>query len=77
VHFDDFSTYKHGKPWVDWETEALTEVGGRDVTTFGIHDCYAHLWLDRYEGFLAKLAGVGRLRTIGEVSDELFLRSGE
>jgi hypothetical protein len=77
VHFDDFSMYKHGVSWARWESDALGEIARRAVTTFGLHDCYAHFWLDHYDGFLAKLADIGRLCTIGEVADETFLRAAE
>jgi hypothetical protein len=56
---------------------ALREVSQRRTTTFGVHDCYAHLWIERYDAFLKKLADIGRLRTIGEVADDLFLCGAE
>ena len=51
VFFDDFPLYRSETTWGAWETDALREVAARDTTVFGLHDCYAHLWLDRYEGF--------------------------
>ncbi len=77
VHFDDYPLYKVGAAWSDWETEALRDVTARSTTIFGVHDCYAHLWLDHYDDFLAKLADVGRLRPIGEVAAELFRCAAE
>ena len=77
VFFDDFPLYRSETTWGAWETDALREVAARDTTVFGLHDCYAHLWLDRYEGFLVKLADVGRLRPVGDVAAELFLGAAE
>jgi len=77
VHFDDYPLYRSGASMSTWEAEALRDVMARATTTFGVHDCYAHLWLDHYEGFLAKLADIGRLRPIGEVAAELFLCAAE
>ena len=77
VLFDDFSFYKQGTSWTEWERQALGVIEHRPLTTFGLHDCYAHYWLEHYDGFLKRLTGIGRLRTIGEVADELFLCDAE
>jgi hypothetical protein len=77
VHLDDFPLYRSAMSWRDWEAEALRQASARDTTVLGVHDCYAHWWLDHYEGFLARLADAGRLRTIGSVAAELFRRAAE
>ncbi len=77
VAFDDFPLYRSATPWNAWEADALREVAARDIAIFGVHDCYAHLWLDHYAGFLAKLADLGRLRPVGDVAAELFRGAAE
>jgi peptidoglycan/xylan/chitin deacetylase (PgdA/CDA1 family) len=77
VHFDDFPLYKRGMPWSEWESEAIADIEGRTTATFGMHDCYAHYWLDGYDEFLARLGDLGRLRTIGDVANDLFLCRAE
>jgi hypothetical protein len=77
VRFDDFPMYKTGVSWPEWESTAVASIRNHQTTVFGLHDCYAHLWLDRYDDFLARLADLGRLRTIGQIADELFLQTAE
>lgn len=77
VAFDDFPLHRAATSWSAWEADALRDVAARETTVFGLHDCYAHHWLDHYDGFLAKLADIGRLRPIGDVAAELFRCAAE
>ena len=73
VAFDDFELYRSGTPFEDWEAEAVRTIAAREVAVFGLHDCYAHLWLDRYEPFLERVLAVGEARTVDELAAEVTL----
>jgi hypothetical protein len=77
IFFDDFPMYKRGTPFEEWERNALTTTGQRSFTAFGLHDCYASHWLERYDALLAKLSEAGTIRTVGEVADRIFLGTAE
>ena len=44
-----------------------------DFLALGTHDCYAHWWLPHYETFLERLQKLGTIRTVNDVSADLFL----
>jgi hypothetical protein len=73
VNFDDFSLYKDGTRFEDWEAAALRTIGSRDIVVFTLHDCYAPLWRDRYEEFLERVLPLGQLQTVDELSADLTL----
>jgi len=77
IRFDDFPMYHAGQDFDAWEQRALEIVREHDVTAFGLHDCYAHLWLDRFDEFLGKLQDLGCLETVGEVANRAALGSAE
>jgi hypothetical protein len=68
IAFDDFRLFRNGRAYDDWEAEALATVASRDVAAFALHDCYAYLWLDRYEAFLERVLSLGELRTVDELA---------
>ena len=39
----------------------------------GLHDCYAHHWLDRYPALLEKLRGAASLATLDQAAADLTL----
>jgi len=77
IRFDDFGMHSAGQPFDAWEAQALDTVGQHAFTAFGLHDCYAEHWLDRFDGFLEKLEDLGQLRTVGEVANRAALGSAE
>ncbi len=68
VHFDDFALYRNGLDFSTWAETALARIAENDLVVFSLHDCYAHLWLDRYLSFLTQVRGLGDLRTLDEVA---------
>jgi hypothetical protein len=73
VAFDDYALYRSGTPFGDWEAEAVRAIASRDVVVFGLHDCYAYLWLDRYEAFLERVLALAQTRTVDELAAEVTL----
>ena len=75
IQFDDFPMYRDGLAYDAWETAALATIENNRFVAFGLHDCYGEFWLSRYAGFLEKIRRLGRLMTMNQVADEVFLRN--
>jgi len=75
ILFDDHALYTGEVTYEEWEHQALKEVERRQFTAFSLHDCYAPLWLRHYPRFLDKVAGLGSLSTLDEVSARVILAS--
>jgi hypothetical protein len=71
VHRDDFELHTGGSGWADWERGALKLIEERRFAAIGLHDCYAEHWLPHYRGFLERASGLGPLRTLDDVADEV------
>jgi peptidoglycan/xylan/chitin deacetylase (PgdA/CDA1 family) len=77
VQFDDHPVFTGRVRIEDWERSALATVAARDVTVFTLHDCYAHLWLDRYDAFLERVLPLATFLTIDELAAELTLAAAQ
>jgi len=77
ILFDDFPLYKSAMPYDRWERELFDLLRGRRFAAFGLHDCYAHLWLDRFDDLLGRLSSIGRLTTMGEIAASVALGCSE
>jgi hypothetical protein len=77
IRFDDFPLYKAGTSFEAWEAEVLNIIRDNDFTAFGLHDCYAHYWLGRFDEFLAKIQDLGRVETVGAVANRVALGCAE
>jgi hypothetical protein len=77
IRFDDFGMYHARQPFDAWAEAALSTVREHAFTAFGLHDCYAELWLDHFDEFLMKLQDLGQLQTVGEVANRAALGSAE
>ncbi len=75
IHFDDFSMYHDGRSYEAWEAEAIATIENNRFVAFGLHDCYGEFWLPRYAAFLATISRMGRLMTMNQVADEVFLQN--
>jgi hypothetical protein len=75
VPLDDFPLYSGEFAYDEWEAQLLDHVEQAPFTAFGLHDCYAHLWLPGYAELLEKLAACARLRTLNDVSADVLLRA--
>ena len=73
VPLDDFPLYTGEFGYDEWEARLLDRVEKASFTAFGLHDCYAHLWLPRYAELLEKLSSRARLRTLDEVSADVLM----
>jgi hypothetical protein len=72
---DDFSLYTGQFAYDEWEARLLERVEEAPFAAFGLHDCYAHLWLPRYAELLEKLRSRARLRTLDEVSADVLMNA--
>jgi hypothetical protein len=73
VTLDDFPLYTGALTYEDWERTVLKHVERDAYTAIGLHDCYAHLWLDRYAELLDKLSAAATPRTFDQVSAEVVI----
>lgn len=75
IRLDDFPLYKSRMPFREWQRRLVDEIRNRDFVAFGLHDCYADLWLSHYPGFLEAISKMGAIRTLDAVADETILAS--
>lgn len=73
IHFDEFPLYKAGASFAEWERRALRTIEHSDFVVFGLHDCYADLWLSHYPEFLRRIADLGTFKTLDQVADDTIL----
>ena len=73
VAFDDYPLFSEPTPFGEWTAEATQAILARDSVAFGLHDCYAFLWLDRYEAFLSAVQQLGETETLDELASRLTL----
>jgi hypothetical protein len=69
---DDFALHTGERTYEEWEADVLHSVAERPFTSIGLHDCYAHHWLPRYESLLDALAQLARPRTLDDVAGDVF-----
>lgn len=70
---DDFPLYKRAMSYSEWESGLLARVAGQRFTAFGLHDCYADLWLNHYPKLLDRLSDLGETVTMDTISDRSHL----
>lgn len=75
LRLDDFPLYKSGMPFHEWEKHVIDEIRGHDFVAFGLHDCYADLWLPHYPAFLEKISRLATIQTMDAVADETIFAS--
>ena len=73
IRLDDFPLYKARMPFREWERRLVDEIRSRDFVAFGLHDCYADLWLSHYPKFLETISKMGTIKTLDAVADETIL----
>lgn len=73
ILFDDYPLYSRAMTYEQWETDALEKIAAHDFVAFGLHDCYAHLWLSHYPNFLKKIRALGTFQTLDQVAANTFL----
>ena len=73
IHFDDFAMYRDGQSYDAWEAEALATIEQNRFVAFGLHDCYGEFWVPRYAEFLEKIRRMGKLTTMNQVANDVFL----
>jgi hypothetical protein len=77
ILFDDFDLYRNKMKYEDWEKKAIQIIKQNDFVAFGLHDCYAHYWLPQYREFLKKIRDLGKLKTLNEIANEVFLSNSK
>jgi hypothetical protein len=75
IQTDDHPLYV-GASFSQWEAELLCLGKTRRLLAFGMHDCYAGLWLKSYRKLLEKLGSLGRFVTADELCDRMFWQIG-
>lgn len=59
IAIDDYPLFTRAVDYQDWERDLLERARAKKFFGFGLHDCYAGLWLERYPQLLHKLAQIG------------------
>jgi hypothetical protein len=72
IRLDDFPLYKSAMRYDEWETRLIAQIQNSDFVAFGLHDCYADLWLPHYPALLEKLSRLGTLKTLDAVADDVI-----
>lgn len=77
IHFDDFPLYRHGVDFAAWQERIVAEIEGHELVVLSLHDCYAHLWIDRYPELLERVRALGQLKTLDELAAAAVLAASE
>jgi peptidoglycan/xylan/chitin deacetylase (PgdA/CDA1 family) len=75
VHLDDHPLHTGEVDYAGWRARLRRLLDARDLVVVGLHDCYAHHWLDRYDDLLAELRAEGDIVTCDGLADRMFLAS--
>jgi hypothetical protein len=75
ILFDDHTLFQRRIGYAEWERNALQSIEASEFVAFGLHDCYAPLWLPRYRDFLRRVGELGNLRTIDAVAFDVIMSS--
>jgi hypothetical protein len=73
---DDYPIFTGQQNYGEWESRLLQSVRSRSFVGFGLHDCYANLWINFYAHLLDKLGSIGSFVTADEVCDQVFWQQG-
>ena len=73
VFSDGSEMYKHNVPYDIWETTVIDRIKQSNFSVIGLHGSYANYWLAQYSEFLEKICSLGKLKTLNEVADQVFL----
>ena len=73
VFSDASEMYKHNVPYDIWETTVIDRIKQSNFSVIGLHGSYANYWLAQYSEFLEKISSLGKLKTLNEVADQVFL----
>jgi hypothetical protein len=74
---DDYPLITGKMDWPAWERRLMESARSSNLLAFGLHDCYARVWLDWYPDLLEKLAAIGEFATADELSDNVFWQQGQ
>jgi len=75
IKLDDFPLFKAAMPFSAWERQLIGAIESNDFLAFGLHDCYADLWLPHYPALLEKISRFGEIRTFDAVADDAIFAS--
>jgi glycosyltransferase involved in cell wall biosynthesis len=73
IDLDDYPLFTGANGYDEWEENLLVRARERRFFAFGLHDCYADLWLTRYPQLLKKLRKIGDLVSADMLCDRIFL----
>ena len=76
IRLDDHPLHTGRMDVAAWQRRVMAAIDAHDFVAFSLHDCYAPHWLPAYENLLEAVARRARLRTLDEVSAEVYLTAG-
>ena len=74
IALDDYPLFTGAVDYADWESHLLERAVTKNFFGFGLHDCYANLWLANYPQLLHKLAKIGDFVSADQLCDWIFLK---
>jgi hypothetical protein len=77
VHLDDHPLHVGAMDERRWWLRLRELAARHDTVAVGLHDCYAHHWIERYDELLDALSALGQIVTCDALADRLFLASEE
>lgn len=77
ILFDDFPLHQGKLSYKEWESRAFEIIKENDFVAFSLHDCYAKHWIEGYSLFLRRLKTFGRLKTLEQAANEVFLSQSD
>jgi glycosyltransferase involved in cell wall biosynthesis len=73
IDLDDHPLFTGAVDYEHWERNLLERASKKQFFAFGLHDCYAELWLKSYPHLLNRLREIGDFVSADELCDEIFL----
>jgi glycosyltransferase involved in cell wall biosynthesis len=73
IDLDDYPLFTGAVGYEQWERNLLERASEKQFFAFGVHDCYAELWLTRYPQLLHKLREIGDFVSADALCDRIFL----
>jgi glycosyltransferase involved in cell wall biosynthesis len=73
IDVDDYPLFTGAVGYEDWERNLLQRAREKQFFAFGLHDCYAELWLTRYPQLLHRLKEIGDVVSADALCDRMLL----
>lgn len=76
IAMDDYPLATRSMELSEWRRTLIDKAATSEFFAFGLHDCYAHAWIDFYESLLEEIAQLGTVITADELCDLTYWQQG-